>query len=343
MNMLKSLTFEPALGWVAGGLLAGLLLLLAIALVIHGLRRKGQDTDADRWALIRRTAMVLILALMVLTPSTVSKTTNKAINATDVFIAVDVTGSMAVKDAGYGNQEGMSRLDAARAAVHELTRTYPDASFSALSFGASASVDLPLTPDVRAVDNWARGLVTEPTSRSSGSSLDAPLDRLSLVLKQTKDRHPDDRILLYLISDGEQTGPEERRSFSVLREGLDDAFVLGTGSTKGGMVPLSSDAGGSDADGWVTDPKTGQPGISAMDPKTLKAIADEMSGHYQDLAKGTTVGEGATAAASKRYRVTKVDQVRLHVTPLVWPLALVELILILIETGLWIRTSRRLL
>ena len=333
MNILKSLTFEPALGWVAGGLLAGLLLLLAIALVIHGLR-KGQDTDADRWALTRRTAMVLILALMVLTPSTVSKTTNKAINATDVFIAVDITGSMAVKDAGYGDQEGISRLAAARTAVHDLTRIYPDASFSALSFGASASIDLPLTPDVRAVDNWARGLATEPTSRSAGSSLDAPLDRLSLVLKQTKDRHPDDRILLYLISDGEQTGPEERRSFSVLREGLDDAFVLGTGSTTGGMGPLSSDAGGGDADGWVTDPKTGQPGISAMDPKTLKAIADEMSGHYQDLAKGTTVGEGATAAASKRYRVTKVDQVRLHVTPLVWPLALVELILILIETGL---------
>ena len=342
MNILKSLTFEPALGWVAGGLLAGLLLLLALALVIHGLR-KGRDTDADRWALTRRTAMVLILALMVLTPSTVSKTTNKAVNATDVFIAVDVTGSMAVKDAGYGDQEGISRLEAARAAAHDLTRIYPDASFSALSFGASASVDLPLTPDMRAVDNWARGLATEPTSRSAGSSLDAPLDRLSLVMKQTRDRHPDDRILLYLISDGEQTGPDERRSFSVLREGLDDAFVLGTGSTKGGMVPMSSDVAGSDADGWVTDPKTGQPGISSMDPKTLKAMADEMSGHYQALAKGTTVREGATATVSKRYRVTKVDQVRQHVTPLVWPLALVELVLILIEAGLWIRTSRRLL
>ena len=342
MNTLKSLTFEPALGWVTGGLRAGLLLLLAIALVIHGLR-KGRDTDADRWALTRRTSMVLILALMILTPSTVSKTTNKAVNATDVFIAVDVTGSMAVKDAGYGDQEGISRLEAARAAAHDLTRIYPDASFSALSFGASASVDLPLTPDVRAVDNWARGLATEPTSRSAGSSLDAPLDRLSLVMKQTRDRHPDDRILLYLISDGEQTGPDERRSFSVLREGLDDAFVLGTGSAKGGMVPLSSDVGGSDADGWVTDPKTGQPGISSMDPKTLKAMADEMSGHYQALTKGITVREGATAAASKRYRVTKVDQVRQHVTPLVWPLALVELVLILIEAGLWIRTSRRLL
>ena len=342
MNILKSVTFEPALGWLAGGLLAGLLLLLAIAMVIHGLH-EGRDTDADRWALTRRTAMVLILALMVMTPSTVSKTTNKAVNATDVFIAVDVTGSMAVKDAGYGDQEGISRLEAARAAVHDLTRIYPDASFSALSFGASASVDLPLTPDVRAVDNWARGLATEPTSRSSGSSLDAPLDRLSLVMKQTRDRHPDDRILLYLISDGEQTGPDERRSFSVLREGLDDAFVLGTGSAKGGMVPLSSDVAGSDADGWVTDPKTGQPGISAMDPKTLKAMADEMSGHYQALAKGATVREGATATASNRYRVTRVDQVRQHVTPLVWPLALVELALILIEAGLWVHTSRRLL
>ena len=342
MNTLKSLTFEPALGWVAGGLLAGLLLLLAIALVIHGLR-KGRDTDADRWALTRRTAMVLILALMVLTPSTVSKTTNKAVNATDVFIAVDVTGSMAVKDAGYGTQDGMSRLEAAKAAVRDLVDIYPDASFSALSFGASASVDLPLTPDVRAVDNWARGLTTEPTSRSSGSSLDAPLDRLTLALKQTKDRHPNDRILLYLISDGEQTGRDERRSFSVLREGLDEAFVLGTGSAKGGTVPLTSDVGGSDAGGWVKDPQTGQPGISAMDPNTLKAMADEMSGHYQALAKGVTVREGATASVSKRYRVTTVDQVRRHVTPLVWPLALVELVLILVEAGQWIRTSRRLL
>ena len=342
MNILKSLTFEPALGWVTGGLLAGLLLLLAIALVIHGLR-KGRDTDADRWALTRRTAMVLILALMVLTPSTVSKTTNKAVNATDVFIAVDVTGSMAVKDAGYGTQDGMSRLEAAKAAVRDLVDIYPDASFSALSFGASASVDLPLTPDVRAVDNWARGLATEPTSRSSGSSLDAPLDRLTLALKQTKDRHPNDRILLYLISDGEQTGRDERRSFSVLREGLDEAFVLGTGSAKGGTVPLTSDVGGSDAGGWVKDPQTGQPGISAMDPNTLKAMADEMSGHYQALAKGVTVREGATASVSKRYRVTTVDQVRRHVTPLVWPLALVELVLILVEAGQWIRTSRRLL
>ena len=342
MNILKSLTFEPALGWVAGGLLAGLLLLLAIALVIHGLG-KGRDTDADRWALARRTTMVLILALMVLTPSTVSRTTNKAVNATDVFIAVDVTGSMAVKDAGYGTQEGMSRLEAAKAAVRDLVDIYPDASFSALSFGASASVDLPLTPDVRAVDNWARGLTTEPTSRSSGSSLDAPLDRLTLALKQTKDRHPNDRILLYLISDGEQTGRDERRSFSVLREGLDEAFVLGTGSGKGGPVPLTSDVGGSDAGGWVKDPQTGQPGISAMDPNTLKAMADEMSGHYQALAKGVTVREGATASSSKRYRVTTVDQVRRHVTPLVWPLALVELVLVQVEAWLWIRTSRRLL
>lgn len=342
MNILKSLTFEPALGWVAGGLLAGLLLLLAIALVIHGLRKR-QDTDADRCALARRTAMVLILALMVLTPSTVSKTTNKAVNATDVFIAVDVTGSMAVKDAGYGTQDGMSRLEAAKAAVRDLVDIYPDASFSALSFGASASVDLPLTPDVRAVDNWARGLTTEPTSRSSGSSLDAPLDRLTLALKQTKDRHPNDRILLYLISDGEQTGRDERRSFSALREGLDEAFVLGTGSVKGGTVPLTSDVGGSDAGGWVKDPQTDQPGISAMDPNTLKAMADEMSGHYQALVKGVTVHEGATASVSKRYRVTTVDQVRRHVTPLVWPLALVELVLVLVEAGQWIRTSRRLL
>lgn len=43
--------------------------------------------------------MLLIVAVMVLTPSVVSSTTSQAINATDVIVAVDTTGSMAVADA----------------------------------------------------------------------------------------------------------------------------------------------------------------------------------------------------------------------------------------------------
>lgn len=47
--------------------------------------------------------MFLLAAVMMLTPSIVTTTTSRAINATDVMVAVDVTGSMAVKDAEYGS------------------------------------------------------------------------------------------------------------------------------------------------------------------------------------------------------------------------------------------------
>ena len=349
MNILNGLTLSPSLGWVGGGILASVLVILAISIPIAHHRARGH-TDAGTLSMVRRTAMVLVLALMVLTPSSVSQTTNRAVNATDVYIAVDVTGSMSVKDAAYGNHTGISRLEAARLAVADLTSAYPDASFAALRFGASGTLDLPLTPDDRAVGNWARGLRTEPTSQSTGSNLDAPLDQLVLSMKETREHHPDDRILLYLITDGEQTSNHSRRSFSALRAYLDDAFVLGTGSSEGGRIPVSPDSLGTDeenppteADQWVNDPQTGQPGISVMDEKNLKALADEMSGSYEHLGQGRTLDSGNTAKASKRYRVTTVTKTRQHVTPLVWPLTLVEAALLIWELADWIRTSRRLL
>ena len=134
--------------------------------------------------------MLLIVAVMVLTPSVVSSTTSQAINATDVIVAVDTTGSMAVADATYGSEKTITRIDAARQAVHDVTAAYPDASFAALRFGASGTLDVPLTPDAPAIDNWANTLAVEATSVSAGSSLDAPIDQLLLTVKSIREAHP---------------------------------------------------------------------------------------------------------------------------------------------------------
>ena len=200
---MNGFTFSPALGWVAGGLLAAGLAVLAILEIALFVRRRAS---------IRRTLMLLIVAVMVLTPSVVSSTTSQAINATDVIVAVDTTGSMAVADATYGSEKTITRIDAARQAVHDVTAAYPDASFAALRFGASGTLDVPLTPDAPAIDNWANTLAVEATSVSAGSSLDAPIDQLLLTVKSIREAHPDDAIVLYLITDGEQTSNVTRRT-----------------------------------------------------------------------------------------------------------------------------------
>ena len=321
---MNGFTFSPALGWVAGGLLAAGLAVLAILEIALFVRRRA-SSDETVWACIRRTLMLLIVAVMVLTPSVVSSTTSQAINATDVIVAVDTTGSMAVADATYGSEKTITRIDAARQAV----------------------LDVPLTPDAPAIDNWANTLAVEATSVSAGSSLDAPIDQLLLTVKSIREAHPDDAIVLYLITDGEQTSNVTRRTFSSLRQYLNDGFTVGVGSTEGGKIPVIADgvsAGDSNTtDHWVVDPDTGEPGISKMDEKNLKDIADEISGTYVAVNASQTLADSVSAKSSKQWRMTTTVRERTRTTPVVWPLAIALAILLAMEVGAWIATSRRLL
>ena len=311
---MRPMTFAPALGWIAGGAIAALMLAFAVAVVVVHVRRR-RSSDETLTACIRRVIMFLLAAVMMLTPSIVTTTTSRAINATDVMVAVDVTGSMAVKDAEYGSSGTISRLDAAKRIAKGITSTYADSSFAALRFGASSTLDVPLTPDSIAIDGWADTLAVESTSTSAGSSLDTPLDQLMLSLKSIRDQHPDDIIVLYVITDGEQTSDTARRSYSALRRYLDDSFTIGVGSDAGGKIPMASDgtATGQQSDGqWVTDPTTGKPGISKLDEATLESIADEMGGSYLHVDASHTIEQAVSAKASRQWRLTQTVKRRAY-------------------------------
>lgn len=355
---MSTFTLSPLLGWPVGGTIALAMTVLAIVEAArHALGNAGDETTL---ACVRRTLICVLVAAMALGPSMVVSTTSRAVNNTDVVMAVDVTGSMAVKDATYGSDELKTRLSAARQAVDDVTATYADSSFAAVRFGASGTLDVPLTPDAAAIRNWASTLAPEATSVSSGSSLDAPLDQLITTLKDIRTAHPDDAIVLYLITDGEQTSATSRRTFSTLRHYINDAIVVGVGSTAGGRIPVikdgvsadSSSESGSDGSAnsaddssqqWVADPDTGQPGISKMDKATLKSLADELGGSVVTTSARSTMANGRSAAASNKWSVGTTTKKRTRTNPVVWPLAAAALVLIAWEMGSTIAMSRRLL
>ena len=357
---MNTFTFSPLLGWAVGGTIALAMLVLAIVEVVR--HTFGDAGDETMLACVRRMLICLTVGAMALGPSMVVSTTSRAVNNTDVVMAVDVTGSMAVKDAAYGSDELTTRLQAAKQAVDDVTKAYADSSFAAVRFGASGTLDVPLTPDAAAIRNWAATLAPEATSVSSGSSLDAPLDQLITTLKDIRTAHPDDAIVLYVVTDGEQTSAQSRRTFSTLRHYINDAIVVGVGSTQGGRIPLikdgvssdsssssssdssnSKDSKDSDAQQWVTDPDTKQPGVSKMDETTLKNLADELGGSVVTLSATNTMANGRSAEASKKWSVGTTAKQRTRTNPVVWPLAAVALVLIAWEMGSMIATSRRLL
>ena len=340
---MNGFTFAPALGWPAGIALCALMLVTA-ACCVAVYARSHAASDQTLPACIRRTTVCMLVAILALTPSTVIETNSKATNTTDVVVAVDVTGSMAVEDARYGSNQTMTRLDAARHAVSDLTTMYANSSFAAVSFGASATLDVPLTPDRRAIDNWADTLKVEPTKLSAGSSLDAPIDRLLIALRSIRQQHPDDAIILYVITDGEQTSSKTRRSYSSLRAYIDDAFTVGAGSTQGGPVPYTTDGATSDPERpWVIDPSTGKPGISKLNEKTLREIADELGGSYVALGASSTMRNGDSAQRSEHWRITQTSKERQRLSPITWPFALAITALLIWEVGAWLATNRKLL
>lgn len=335
------MTFDPVFGWVASPIIAVAIVALTVATAVVSLKRTPTDATTMGWA--RRILIAVMSAAIVMTPSVTRSTDSRAVNATDVFIAVDVTGSMEVQDARYGSDQAISRLDAARMAVEDIVDLYPDASFAAVSFGASGTLDVPLTPDSHAIDNWAQTLRPEPTSTSGGSNLDKAIDALLPVMGDTADQHPDDTIVLYYISDGEQTGTRTRRTFSSLRQYVDGAVAIGVGSAEGGTVPTVGDDGTVHTDQPVNDPATGQPGVSTMDETNLRNIADELSGGYTHVDADRTIGEQDARDSSGDWRMTHTAKPRRQLEPVVWPLAIVVALLLAWEAVDWARTSRRLL
>ena len=344
-------TLAPMFGWIVSPILALILVCLAVFTVARyrsTAAPHSEMTDTTVWAVVRRVLMCLLLAIIILTPARYVRNTTQAVNATDVYIAVDTTGSMAVNDAHYKGGQSVTRLNAASRAVKDIARMYPDASFSVIRFGASTSTDLPLTPDSNAVTQWADTLATEATATSRGSNLDAPLDSLIASMANTKKAHPGDTVVLYYISDGESTGSQARRTFSALRKYVDNAVVIGVGSAEGGKVPLTQVGVKAmdtqdNAGQWVKDPATGEDGISKLDEASLKSIADELSGTYIHITQERGITLQDSAGASRDYRLRTVTRRADYTVPVIWPFTTLFALIFAWELAAWTITSRRML
>ncbi|MFD0705287.1 VWA domain-containing protein [Alloscardovia venturai] len=340
------IAFSPIFGWVCSLILIALILLTAVWMTVNYARHKTR-TDTTVWSLSRRLVLAVLLVAIILAPSTHRTVTTRAISTTDVFIAVDVTGSMGVSDAQYGATRTISRIKAAQKAITDITKQYPDASFSAINFGSTSAVTVPLTPDAQAVTSWASTLKTEPTNASAGSSLDKPLNTLTTAMNATMTSHPQDTIVLYYISDGEQTSGESVKSFSVLRKYVKKSYVIGLGSEDGGKIPYTtagiSSSSTSSPTQWVQDPDTHSDGISRLSPENLKKIADQLSGTYIQPSGSTTIANTVQDSQSSSYRLTSTTRNSRRVVPLIWPFALLFTIVAVWEIIAWIATSRKLL
>ena len=244
--------------------LFGAMLVLCTVMLVRRPRQRGA------WA--RRTLMVLLLLVVALRPVTpIEGEETPRMNA-NVFFVADRTGSMNAED--YAGEQ--PRLEGVKQDMQQVMSMTEGARYSIIAFDSTATEQLPLTTDAGAAKAWVDTLTTEPTAYSTGSNVDRPLPSLLREISDAKREDPDSSVLVYFLSDGENTDEQESESFSQAAGFIDGGAVLGYGTAEGGPMKAQ---GGEDHGEYITGPD-GQQGISSIDEQQLQAIAGGMGVPY---------------------------------------------------------------
>jgi len=244
--------------------LFGAMLVLCTVLLVRRPRQRAA------WG--RRLLMVLLLLVVALRPVTpIEGEQTQRMNA-NVFFVVDRTGSMNAED--YAG--GQPRLEGVKADMDRIMGMTEGARYSIIAFDSAATQQLPLTTDAGAARAWIDTLTTEPTAYSTGSNVDRALTPLLVEISEAKREDPDSSVLVYFLSDGENTDEQESESFSQAAGFVDGGAVLGYGTAEGGPMKAQ---GGEDDGEYITGPG-GEQGISSIDEEQLQTIAGELGVPY---------------------------------------------------------------
>lgn len=188
----------------------------------------------------------------------------------DVVVALDVSQSMAARDAGP------SRWEAAAGQVRALLDARRGRRAGLVIFAGDAYVRFPLTRDIDSAVSVLDALRPGESLVPPGSDPAAAIGAAAGLL--------DGAGAIVLVGDGESHGRDSEAAAAAGRaaEAGIRVYAAVVGSAAGAVVPLGSGA-------LKIDARSGEPAVSSADPDALRAIAEAGGGRFIDLAAGQTL------------------------------------------------------
>lgn len=251
----------------------------------------------------------------------------------DICFAIDLSRSMLVEDVSP------SRLQAVKNQLALFLPQMGGDRAAIVAFAGSGYIAAPLSPDANALSGFLDPL--DPSFISDqGTSFGAALENCFTALKldQAKDAAEvldDAAKLIVLLSDGDdnvnEAGPAIARAVKL---GV-PIFAVAVGTEQGGAMAIR-DARGT-LEGYVKDPRTGQPVIVKLLDKGLKEIAKKAGGQVFYASQGTEAWKQFREAIANykrdsREAGTKLDREERFQWPLLVGLLLLCLEFLMTET-----------
>lgn len=183
---------------------------------------------------IRQIAAVLLLFVVNLRPMYPSDNITVKASKMDinVIIVVDDTISMLGDD-----QQGYdTRLDKAKADIAVIMENLPGARFSIVAFNNNVHVMTPLTDSIDYINNAIDSIYPLSPTYATGTNISDCVRTLEDILEDAKGEDGNTEVVLFFMSDGENTDNNRLRSFTSLQDYLSGGAVMGYGTSRGGHM-----------------------------------------------------------------------------------------------------------
>jgi Ca-activated chloride channel family protein len=215
----------------------------------------------------------------------------------DIMYVVDVSYSMLAEDIAP------SRLGRAREVIRGLSENFPGARFGLVAFKGQATVMLPATEDVYALENALNYLGTEVIS-SPGTNLEQALRSALDAMPTGSNRN---RIII-LFSDGEGLdGSVTEPVLQAGRQGI-PVYTYGLGDEDGTTIPIG--------EGRVLRDSDGNPVLTRLDSLALQEVSRISRGRYFEAAMGlgsldSTIRDLVGQRGRDGFRLVSISRYRL--------------------------------
>ena len=274
--------------------------------------------NVKKWLLVLATLAWICLIIAASRPSWLGERVEIPVSGRDLMMAVDLSGSMQETDFEINNQT-INRLQAIKIIGREFIRKREGDRIGLILFGEQAYLQTPLTFDLKTEET----LLLESFINMAGNAT-AIGDAIGLAIKRLQDKEKSSRVLI-LLTDGANTAGEVKpiKAAELAAEQGLKIYTIGVGADYVTRQSFFS---------------TQQVRNTAIDEKTLKAIADKTGGQYF-RAKNTAELNKIYQLIDQLEPVEQESQSFRPVTSLFyWPLsfafALAALIALLRATGL---------
>jgi Ca-activated chloride channel family protein len=261
-NMLETLKFEPILPvWFMVILCIGLL----------ALKRRGIIPY------IRQILMVILIFVINLRPMIMTDDVTVIKQKLNCYciICIDDTLSMMAEDYDGENP----RLEGVKADVEHITQELPGAKFCLIDFNNDVNLIAPFTDDTAYIRSSVNSIYPLPDYHATGTNINVCKKLLGQMIQDAV-RMGDGRIVVFFISDGENTDNHKLDSFADIASDIEGGAVMGYGTDDGGQMHYYDEL--YDEVVLVEDKRSFpyQPAVSCIDEDNLEQLSQDLGIKY---------------------------------------------------------------